>query len=68
MNPNERIENGLRGKRIRLIEMPDDPNPIPPGSKGTILGTDDFCHLLVAWDCGRGLNLIPGVDKYEIIN
>ena len=29
------------GTRIRLIEMPNDPNPVPVGTTGTVLAVDD---------------------------
>lgn len=57
----------LVGRRVVLDEMPDDPNPILPGSKGTIVSIDDIRNIHVWWDDGRALSLIPGVDKYRII-
>ena len=53
------------GTMIRLIEMPDDPRPIEPGTIGEVEGVDDADHLVVKWENGRGLNLIPGVDRFE---
>ena len=29
------------GTRVRLLAMPDDPQPIPPGTTGTVMGVDD---------------------------
>ena len=59
----------LPGDRIRLLSMPDDPDPIPAGSTGTVVSvtTGTFAQLEVEWDNGRSLALIPGVDQYEII-
>lgn len=57
----------LTGKRIRMIEMPDDPDPIKPGEEGEITGVDDLGQIMVKWDNGRTLSLIPEIDKYEII-
>lgn len=57
----------LAGKRVRCIEMIDDPNPIQSGAMGTILFTDDAGIVHVAWDNGRSLSLIPDIDRWEII-
>ncbi len=58
------------GDRIRLIAMPDDPDPIPAGAKGTVLSVTDgpLGQIVVAWDdSARTLTLVPGVDHFEII-
>jgi len=57
------------GSRIRLIEMPDDPDPIPAGSTGTVLAVTEgpYAQIDVAWDCTRSLLLVPGVDRFEVI-
>ena len=58
------------GSRIRLIVMPDDPDPIPAGSTGTVLSvtTGRFAQIEVDWDdLHRSLALVPGVDRFEII-
>jgi hypothetical protein len=58
------------GDRIRLIQMSDDPFPMEPGSEGTVIG---FCdtrgleQIVVEWDSGRGLNLIPGKDRFSVV-
>ena len=64
----------LPGDRVRLIAMPDDPDPIPAGTTGTVFSatTGRFAQIEVEWDAlpdgsRRTLALIPGVDQYEII-
>lgn len=52
-------------KRIKLISMTDDPNPIPSGTMGTIRHVGGGV-INVNWDNGRSLGLVMGVDKYEI--
>ena len=61
-------ESDLKGKRVRLVRMVDDPNPVEPGTEGTIEFVDGIGQLHVKWDNGRSLALIPEVDKYAILN
>ena len=58
------------GDRIRLLSMPDDPDPIPAGSTGTIEAVTEgpLGQVHVKWDdSGRTLSLVPGVDRFEVI-
>ena len=54
------------GTRIRLVEMDDSQAP-PKGTLGTVCGVDDVGDLLVDWDTGSSLSVIPGVDSVEIV-
>lgn len=56
------------GKRIRMIEMSNDPNPIRWGARGTCTGVDDAGQLLMDWDNGRTLSIIPGIDVFSVEN
>jgi hypothetical protein len=61
----------LIGKRIKLINMPNDPQPIESGSWGTIVKhskvmSDDI--LSVRWDNGRTLNVMFSVDEFVIFD
>lgn len=55
------------GTRIELIEMGDDPRPIPSGTKGTVRVVDDMGTVHCDFDNGRRLGLIPGVDSFQKI-
>ena len=58
------------GDRIRLIAMPDDPDPIPAGSEGMVVEvtTGPLAQIVVKWiGMKRSLALVPGVDRFEII-
>ena len=55
------------GKRIRLIKMDQDPNPISPMSEGTIRHIGGNV-INVSWDNGRTLGICCDVDKYEIFD
>lgn len=55
-----------KGLRIELIQM-DDPHAPPAGTRGTIITVDDVGDLIVDWDNGSGLNVVPGVDRVRII-
>jgi hypothetical protein len=55
--------------RVRLVRMcDDDPNPIEPGTTGTINHIDCAGTVHVKWDNGRNLGLIPGSDEFEVID
>ena len=56
------------GTRICCDCMSDDPRPVPPGTTGTVIGVDDMCSIMVSWDNGQGLSLIPGVDSFHVIS
>ncbi len=51
--------------KVRMIEMPGDPMPIEPGTIGEVEGVDGAGHIMVKWENGRWLNLIPAVDRFE---
>ena len=54
-----------RGTRVELLAM-DDPQAPQTGTMGEILGVDDAGQLLVRWETGSSLSLIPGVDSFRI--
>lgn len=58
------------GDRIRLIAMLDDPDPIAPGSMGTVTAVRQqrtWAQVDVDWDNGRRLMLVVPPDQYEVV-
>ena len=55
------------GTRLCCDEMPDDPRPIESGTLGTVVGVDDAGQIMMKWDNGRSLSLIPGVDSFHTV-
>lgn len=55
----------VEGKRIKMILM-DDIEPIEPGAMGTVVKVDGIGQIIVKWDSGRNLSVIPGEDQFEI--
>lgn len=60
-----------KGDRIELVEMGEDPRPIAPGERGTVIGVsrwnDQEYQVQVDWDNGRRLHLICPPDRYVVI-
>ena len=54
------------GTRVRLTRM-DDPQAPPIGTEGTVIGVDDAGNIMMSWDSGGGLNLVYGVDSFQIV-
>ena len=54
------------GTKVRLLAMDDIQAP-PVGTKGEVRGVDDAGSILVSWENGSSLSLIPGMDAFEIL-
>ena len=55
------------GTRVELLQM-DDVQAPPIGTKGTVTGVDDTGSLMVNWDNGSGLSLVPGEDSFSKVS
>jgi hypothetical protein len=53
------------GSRIELISMDDPWTNLKPGDLGTVVGVDDAGQIMMKWDRGSNLSLIPGEDEFR---
>jgi hypothetical protein len=67
--------SGKRGDRVKLVFMPNDPDPIPEGTEGTVedvvdlsWGQDIRSQVQICWDNGRTLACICPPDYLQIID
>ena len=55
-----------RGTKVELLQM-DDPQAPPTGTVGEVFVVDDAGQIIVRWETGSSLSLIPGVDSFRIV-
>jgi len=55
------------GTRIELQTLCNIERGMPSGLRGTVIGVDDLPSLLMQWDNGRTLSLLPGEDSYRVL-
>ena len=61
-------EQYLKGTRVELLHMNDPYNrSLHAGSLGTVDFVDDAGTVFCKWDCGSGLGLVIGEDKFRIV-
>lgn len=65
---NESKRDEITNKRIKLIHIEDKYTNLKEGDEGTITGVDGIGQIMVKWDNGSTLSIIPEIDKYEIID
>lgn len=46
-----------------VLEVMDDKQAPPIGTKGTVIGVDDSASVMIRWDNGSRLHVVYGVDK-----
>lgn len=54
------------GTKVVLEYMEDDWGP-PVGSIGIVRHVDDIGTIHVAWETGGSLGLVPGVDRFRVV-
>ena len=56
------------GATVRLKFMKgESENTMPEGLLGTYQGQDDAGHLLIKWENGSTLSILPSTDRFEVI-
>ncbi len=55
------------GTRVQLDKMGDDPNPIEPGTQGSVVAVDDAGTIFCNFDNGRSLGICPEADSFHKI-
>ena len=55
------------GTRLELISM-EDPQAVPPGTRGTVQFVDDVGSIHMNWDNGRTLALVPKEETHRAGN
>lgn len=53
------------GTRLVLVRMDDPYTTLKPGDIGTVVGVDDAGQIMMRWDKGGSLSLIPGEDEFR---
>ena len=61
------LKEEIIGKRVRLIRMENPYTKLKSGDEGLVTGVDDLSQIMVKWDDGSSLSLIPDLDEYEIL-
>ena len=57
-----------KGSRVRLIASDDQHTDLTGGDLGTVDFIDDLGTIHVKWDKGNHLGLIPGLDKFVLLD
>lgn len=55
------------GTRIVLLSMGNDPNPVLPGTRGTVNVVDDIATVHCTFDNGRTLGIAYGEDSFRAL-
>ncbi len=56
------------GDRIELVSTSDPYTSLQSGDRGTVTMIDAWDTVHVRWDSGSTLGMVPGEDRYRIVN
>ena len=71
--PNRQTVEQLReqfkpGATVELTAAMENPyHPLPAGLCGKCLGVDDAGQIMMIWNNGSTLSMIPGVESFRIV-
>lgn len=60
-----------KGNNVKLLAMPNNPDPIEVGTEGECVGVSELNGKKIyymEWENGRKLSLLEGEDEWEKIN
>jgi hypothetical protein len=57
----------LVGQRVKLVFTDDRYTKLHPGSEGVVFYVDDLGTVMVDWEDGSTLGLIPSIDSWTVI-
>ena len=65
----ERLREQFKsGITVELTATMEDPyHPLPAGLRGECCGVDDAGQIMMIWNDGSTLSLIPGEDRFHIV-
>lgn len=55
----------LTGKFVKCLRMASD-RPVPAGTEGKVLCVSEMGTIMVEWENGATLGLIPGLDEWKV--
>lgn len=57
-----------QGERVELEFTSDEFTSIKPGTRGKVTFVDSLGTVHVKWDDGHMLGLVPGHDRWKVVN
>lgn len=59
------LRNRYQPGVLVVLDSMEDRQAPPPGTQGIVMGVDDMGSIMVRWEKGSTLSLIPGVDSFH---
>ena len=59
------LRNRYQPGVLVVLDSMEDRQAPPPGTQGIVMGVDDMGSIMVRWETGSTLSLIPDVDSFH---